>query len=91
MGVSRTSLDVEGRDDRQEKSLKFGVNGWKKKKRQTSKDLRANLNWFGITVFYKYHKKNDLDQTQSFWENVLWTDETKTVLSGNSLCIKSKA
>ena len=90
-----------------------------KTSRQTSKDLKANLEQSGVmvsTVPYKStihrtlnqtglygrrprktpllrkrHKKERLifakkylDKPQSFWENVLWTDETKIELFGNA-------
>uniref|UniRef100_A0A3B1JPD6 Uncharacterized protein n=1 Tax=Astyanax mexicanus TaxID=7994 RepID=A0A3B1JPD6_ASTMX len=83
--------------------------------RQTSKELKVNLEQSGVMVststirrtlnqaelygrrprkkplLKKRHKKERLifakeylDKPQSFWENVLWTDETKIELFGNA-------
>uniref|UniRef100_A0A8B9JYE2 Transposase Tc1-like domain-containing protein n=1 Tax=Astyanax mexicanus TaxID=7994 RepID=A0A8B9JYE2_ASTMX len=86
-----------------------------RKPRQTSKELKVNLEQSGVMVststirrtlnqaelygrrprkkplLKKRHKKERLifakeylDKPQSFWENVLWTDETKIELFGNA-------
>uniref|UniRef100_A0A3P9Q3S5 Uncharacterized protein n=1 Tax=Poecilia reticulata TaxID=8081 RepID=A0A3P9Q3S5_POERE len=55
-------------------SLQQLVRMVEKTPRQTSKDLKTNLE--PHTKHPLYGRKN-LDKPQAFWDNVLWTDETK--------------
>lgn len=97
------------------RSLRRLVRMVEKTPRQTSKELKANLEQSGVMVststirrtlnhaelygrrprkkplLKKRHKKERLifakeylDKPQSFWDNVLWTDETKIELFGNA-------
>ena len=52
-----------------------------KKPRTTSKQIQADLQTQGTTVFAKTY----LGKPKSFWENVLWTDETKVERFGKAV------